>query len=394
MRRPFTRAVRAALVAGAVVVGAGPVAQAAPPDDDEDDGVAALEQFGDLAAQSGYTLVDPVCSASPESGAELTFTCYAMTTQGGPFIVRTTLSPGDVAEFEILTAPGQSLDPAAPQPEPEADEAATGFDPLAYFNALFSGDPAEIATLQAQTAAGSPAEAYALFQLAFAQSIAAFEGEVEPSHVYLTSDGVLLCVEPGSCVYVTDLEVIDGQLADFTVDGQEIAPRLGRPGQAVTVGPATAGVEAAYRPVTGVDALRIFVEVSSTTDATFELSNAVYVDSEGNLTPVDRETSIGAVDGSARDPVSLALDFPGADPGGELRFLVFPRGASAPLAVILPVEPVTAAESEVPTERADLVPLGRHLSAPSASRACNGERSEQCPFEHSASTDEGSLRGA
>ena len=74
---------------------------------------------------------------------------------------------------------------------------------------------------------------------------------------------------------------------------------------------------------------------------TFELSNAVYVDADGNLTPVDRETSLGAVDGTARVPASVALDFPGADPGGELRFLVFPRGADAPLAVVLPVEPVT-----------------------------------------------------
>ena len=108
----------------------------------------------------------------------------------------------------------------------------------------------------------------------------------------------------------------------------------------MTVGPATARVQAAYRAVTGGDALRVYVEVSSTADATFELSNAVYVDSDGNLTPVDRETSIGAVDGSAREPVSVALDFPGADPGGELRFLVFPRGATAPLAVVLPVDPV------------------------------------------------------
>ena len=82
--------------------------------------------------------------------------------------------------------------------------------------------------------------------------------------------------------------------------------------------------------MTGGDALRIYVEVSSNADATFELSNAVYVDSDGNLTPVDRETSIGAVDGSARVPTTVALDFPNADPGGELRFLVFPRGADRP----------------------------------------------------------------
>ena len=340
MRRPFTRAIRVAVVGGAVLVAAGSVADAAPPPDDDDGSAAALEQFDQLATRSGYTIVDPACSASPESGSELTFTCYAMTTVGGPFIARTTLSAGDVIEFEILAQPGDTPDPGAPQPEPATDE-ADRFDPLAYFDTLFSGDPAEISTLEAQTAPGSPAEAYALFQLAFAEAIAAFEGVIEPSHVYLTADGVLLCVAEGSCVYATDLEVIDGQLADFTVDGEEIGPRLGRPGQALTVGPVTARVEAAYRSVTRGDALRVYVEVASTSDAMFELSNAVYVDAEGNLTPVDRETSLGAVDGTAREPVSVGLDFPGADPGGELRFLVFPAAPHAPLAVVLPVEPVT-----------------------------------------------------
>jgi hypothetical protein len=335
--RPFTRAFSAAVVIGAFLIG-GSAALAAPPDDD---GSAALEQFENLAERSGYTLVDPACSTSPESG-DLTFTCYAMTTAGGPLIARTTLSAGDVVEFEILAEPGQPADDAATQPDPSADETAGAFDPLAYFDTLFSGDPSEIAALRSTTAPGSPAEAYALFQLAFAQAITTFGGEVEASHVYLTDDGVLLCVMPGECVYAADLEVVDGQLANFTVDGEEIAPRLGRPGQPTTAGPATARVQSAYRPVTGTQALRVFVELSSSSDATFEMSNAVYVDSEGNLTPVDRDTSIGAIDGTARDPVAVALDFPGADPGGQVRFLVFPRGSDTPVAVVLPVDPVVA----------------------------------------------------
>lgn len=338
MRRPLISAVCAVSVAGALQAGGGSIVGAAPPDDDGN--AAAIEQFTDLAERSGYTLVDPACSASPESTTDLTFTCYAMTTAGGPFIARTTLSPGDVVEFEIISQPGESADPATP-PADAADgdtPESAGFDPLAYFDTMFSGDAAAIATLQDQTAPGSPAEAYALYQLAFAETITAFGGEIEESHVYLTSDGVLLCVMPGDCVYVTDVEVIDGQLADFSVDGNEIAPRLGRPGAAVTVDPATARVRAAYRSVTAGDALRVYLDVSSSADATFELSKAVYVDSDGNLTPVDRETSIGAIDGSAREATTVALDFPGADPGGELRFLVFPRGVAAPIAVVLPVE--------------------------------------------------------
>jgi hypothetical protein len=343
--RPLTRACSAAVAGAVSLIGAGPVAAAPPGDDDGSD--AALEQFVDLAEEEGYTIIDPACSASPESGSDLTFTCYAMTTQGGPLIARTTLSAADVVEFEILARPGQPLDQTGPQDAPAGgDEATTEFDPLAYFSALFSADPAEIATLQPLTAPGSPAEAYALYQLAFAQTITAFGGDIEPSYVYLTPDGVLLCVTQGSCVYATDLTVVGGQLIDFAVDGNEIAPRLGRPGQPVTVGPTTARVSAAYRAVTGNDALRVYIDLSSTADATFELSNAVYVDAEGDLIPVDRDTSIGAVDGTARDPVTVALDFPSADPGGGVRFLVFPRGASTPLAVVLPVESVAEPPAE------------------------------------------------
>jgi hypothetical protein len=333
--RPSTRAASAAVVGAICLIGAGAVAAASADDDgDDDDGGsdAALERFTDLADEEGYTILDPACSASPGSRSELTFTCYAMTTEGAPLIARTTLSEADVVEFEILARPGQPLDQSGPA------EATAEFDPLAYFAALFSADPAEITALQAVTAPGSPAEAYALYQLAFAQTMAAFGGEVDPSYVYLTPDGVLLCVTPDSCVVASDLTVVDGQLVDFAVDGNEIAARLGRPGQAVTVAPATARVSAAYRPVTGNDALRVYIELSSSVDATFELSNAVYVDANGTVIPVDRDTSIGAVDGTARDPVTVALDFPATDPGGEVRFLVFPRGASTPLAVVLPIE--------------------------------------------------------
>ena len=338
MRRPSS--VRAAPAARrCLVVATGAGAGAAPPDDDRT--ADALEQFTDLAARLGYTLVDPACAttAAPDDGD--TYTCYAMTSADGAFMATTTFAAGDVAEFEILVAPDQPLDVAAPEQEPGAVEATAGFEALAYFDSLFSGDPAAIATLQTATAAGSPAEAYALYQLAYAEIIASVDGEIEPSYVYLDPEGVLVCVTEELCVYATDLTVVDGQLVDFAVDGNEIAPRLGRPGDAVTVGPATARVRAAYRAVTGSDALRVYVDLSATQDTTFELSKAVYVDADGDLTSVDLDSSIGAVDGTAREQVSVALDFPGVDPGGEVRFLVFPRGADAPLAVVLPVEAMT-----------------------------------------------------
>ena len=98
--RPLTRASSAALVSGVSLIGAATVA-AAPPSDD-DGSAAALEQFVELAEEEGYTIIDPACSASPRSGSDLTFTCYAMTSEGAPLIARTTLSEADVVEFEIL----------------------------------------------------------------------------------------------------------------------------------------------------------------------------------------------------------------------------------------------------------------------------------------------------
>ena len=236
MRRSSYRACSAALLVGVSIVAAGAAAGAAPPEDDRS--ADALEQFTDLAASLGYTLVDPACAttAAPDDGD--TYTCYAMTSADSALVATTTFAAGDVAEFEILIAPDQALDVAAPAPG--AVEETSGFEALAYFDALFSGDPAAIATLQTTTAPGSPAEAYALYQLAYAETIASFGGVIDPSYLYLTPEGVLVCVTEEQCVYATDLTVVDGQLVDFAVDGNEIAPRLGRPGEAVTVGPATA----------------------------------------------------------------------------------------------------------------------------------------------------------
>ena len=86
----------------------------APPPSVPDEGsAAALGQFLTLGEQSGYDLIDPACSASPSGGNDFTYTCYAMTTLGEPFIARTSLSSTDVVEFEILAQPGQPLDPSA-----------------------------------------------------------------------------------------------------------------------------------------------------------------------------------------------------------------------------------------------------------------------------------------
>lgn len=330
----------AVLVTASVMAGSGSarVAALTGPDDGSE---AALDQFITLGEQYGYTLIDPACSGTPTEGTDLTYTCYAMTTLGDPFIARTSLSSADVVEFDIIAQPGQPLDPSGTGGGATDDAEPSVFDVLGYFAALFSGDPAEIATLQSSTAPGSPAEAYAVYHIEFAQTQAEHDGTVDPVSVFLTSEGALICVTTETCVHVTDLQVVDGQLVTFKVDGEDIGPRLGRPTPVVAVGTSTVQVRAAYRPVTS-ERLVVYVELTSTEQVTFELSTAVYVDAEGNQTPIDRDGSVGATDVALKGTVTAALVFPAVDPDGDVRFLVHPGDGSAPLAAVLPVEAFVA----------------------------------------------------
>ena len=296
-----------ALIAGSVVASASTASATTPPP--EPDGSAtALEQFISLGEQYGYALIDPACSASPSEGTDLTYTCYAMTTLGSPFIASTSLSDVDVVEFDILAEPGPPI------------------------------DPADVATLQEVTAPGSPAEAYAMYQIEFVQTRTELTGDtLNPVHVYLTTEGVLICVTADSCVHATDLQVVNGQLVSFKIEGADIAPRLGRPTDPVAVGTSTAQVRAAYRSVTG-DLLSVYVELTATDEVMFELSTAVYIDADGNQTPIDRDQSLGAENIDLKGTVTAALVFPGVDPGGEVRFLVHPSDGTAPLAAVLQLQ--------------------------------------------------------
>ena len=336
MRRLSTIVCGGALLAGSVVVGASPVLATTPPDDDGS--TVALAQFETLGQQYGYTLIDPACSADPSEGTDLTYTCYAMTTLGEPFIARTTLTGTDVVEFEIVAQPGQLLDPSTAGNPAPADGAP--FNALGYFDALFSGDAERIATLQESTAPGSPAEAYAVFQIEFVQTLAEVGGTADDASVYLTGDGVLICVQADECVHATDLQVVNGQLVGFRVEGEDIAPRLGRATEPIPVGSSTAQLRAAYRSVNRGN-LVLYVELTSADEVMFELSTAVYVDADGNQTPIDRENSIGAVDFDLKGTATVKLEFPGVGPGGSARFIIHPSDGSAPLAAVIPVDAIT-----------------------------------------------------
>ena len=346
MRTPSVT--RAVLATAALIAAGGGVVSASTPPGDTTGSDAALEQFEQLAASRGYTLSDPACNATPSADAVDTYTCYAITASGEPFIARTTLGSTDVIEFEIVAEPTQSLGPAAPADTATPDtatstkpEAASSFDPLAYFDAVFSGDADQMAGLPSQTLAGSPADAYLRYQTEFSETRAEYDATaVEPANVYLTPSGIRVCLTADECVELADFQVIDGQLTNFTVDGHSIAPRLGRTGPVFPVGTGSAQVRAAYHTVS-TDELSVFVEVTASTADVFELSAAVYVAPDGTQTPIDTERSTVARNVTMKGTHTLDLQFPGADPGGTVRFLVFPDDGGQPLAAVLPVEPVT-----------------------------------------------------
>jgi hypothetical protein len=329
MRR-LRQALRAGVVVAALLATAGvtrPVT-AAPPDGDLT--AEALTRFEQFAADQGYRLIDPVCVASDE---ELTYVCYALTADGGPLVAETTLD-GDVVSFDVIEDPGTAAEPNA---QPSAAEPAV-FDPLSYFASLFSADLTQVDAVAPLAQAGSPAEAYALFQRQYLATLTAAGGTVERSYVYLTVDGVRVCVSGDQCVEITDLVVEGSQLVSFTVDGHDVATRLGRPGEPVAAGGTTARLAVAYQTVTG-GSLLAYLELSASEEVLFELSTATYVDADGNQTPVSRDDSLSALDGTLKGTTTAMLSFPDAPPGGSIRFIVHPADGSAPLAIVVPVTP-------------------------------------------------------
>ncbi len=336
-----------ATFAGALACGTAAAASTVPPDDTSGGGnQEALDQFVALAESRGYTLTDPACAATPTADTDETYTCYGITGTGEAFIARTSLDQTDVIEFEILAEPTQTLGPSAPDEAGSTTTTATteptsAFDPLAYFAAMFSGDVNQQAALEPLTAPGSPADAYLRYQTEANETRGEYDvAPVEPANVYLTPHGVTVCLTPDDCVEVADLQVIDGQLTNFTVDDNPIAPRLGRPGPVITIGTNTAQVRAAYRTVS-TDALSVFVEVSATNADVFEFSAAVYVAADGTQTPIDAKASMVSTNLTMKGTHTIDLRFPRADPGGTLRFVVYPADGSEPLAAVLPIDPIS-----------------------------------------------------
>lgn len=301
--------------------------EAAPPVD-EVSAEAATAAFEDYAGGLGLVLVEPTCV---ETTVARTFVCYGSVPDGS-LLVATGDFTGDVAVWELLNRP-----PAEPRE----------FDALQFFAAVFSMDRARLDEQGERVRPDSPAAAYLEFQRSFVAATQRLGYDVEQGYVYLTADAVRVCVTAELCSEIADLEVEHEQLLSFSIDGHPIAERLGRPGSPLLVGTTVVHLGVAYQTATGGQ-LAAFVGIVPGTDG-LELSTAVYVAADGTQTPVDRDRSLGLVDGAVGGATEVMLAFPDAVPGGEIRFLVTPAGGGTPLAAVIPVEPFSAPGPSTPT---------------------------------------------
>ncbi len=179
---------------------------------------------------------------------------------------------------------------------------------------------------------GSPAAAYATYLQASAQ--AALDGGVTPTEHEFTADhtdtGYRFCQGTGSdrtCFDYTDVEVVDGKVASFSVNAKPIAPRVtvGAGQQAAVDGTdAHAAFVASYR-TTASDLLFVVVTITSGTDPLGEVT-ARYRSPAGDSS--SSTVQVGPDRLAAGSGANYAFAFPHAGAGGEVTLSFSGVGAS------------------------------------------------------------------
>jgi hypothetical protein len=191
---------------------------------------------------------------------------------------------------------------------PSAEELA------AYFDAVASYDPAQLADAEEAAADGSPAQGYAAYLADFATSAEAAGQPVDPAAAHEVDGGFEACGGTGAadeCVTWADLVGRDGELADFTVDGtrlDESLVDLTAQAPVVSEGLYTVQPDYAYRsPQSG----SLFVLVTVTArDVALAPRPGVYIEQDHTLDGVETRAP-ARVEPGASTPVVLA--FPDAE---------------------------------------------------------------------------------
>lgn len=196
-------------------------------------------------------------------------------------------------------------------------------DPLQYLQSLFSYDLARMTEAAALAADGTPARRYAEFQLAYT-SVREQNGERVREGlpaVRRAGETVEVCNPGMACTVYADFTGADGQLIDFTIDGNAVSPRLGPPTlEPTSVGPLTVSMLGSYRTVNS-DNLVILFEATTAADVDLGSYSASYITADGQQLAVD--SAIGPYELRAGARAQFAIIFPPADPGGRILFDAF-----------------------------------------------------------------------
>lgn len=213
-----------------------------------------------------------------------------------------------------------------------------------YIGAFTESDPG---VAQDYTQPDSPAYWYAAFKSAQAASSEQTGSRLEPLIVKAAGGEAELCApeDPAqACATFAGFEADDaGRIVTFTINGIDIAPRLGPGGDPVDIDPAvSAQLLVSYRTVTD-EALVVAVEVTASGAVDFDAEVNYRTDSRERIAVAER---FGVTELESGTSVIL-LVFPASDPGGLVEWSVTVDGTR--MNFVLPVPALTGPDDTTST---------------------------------------------
>ena len=177
-----------------------------------------------------------------------------------------------------------------------------------YFEAITSGDPAQIATAADTAAPGSLAEDYVEYVAAAATAGEASGRSGDSVEVEEVDHGFQACASDSQCVTWTDLEGKGGKLADFAVNGAKLDTELvdlsGQP-PIRAAGVYEVQPEWAYRrPISG--ALNVVVTITAS-DVPLTAKSGTYIEGT-TILESDKPVGPAPVEAGTSSPVVLPFD--------------------------------------------------------------------------------------
>jgi hypothetical protein len=205
---------------------------------------------------------------------------------------------------------------------------------------LFSNELDRVERSVDGTADGSAARAYFDYQRRSVEiSFGAGDGGFDPATATVEGPRVSVCDDPEddvTCFVYSEIEVEDGLLVDFAVNGRPIGPRLVRPSsEPVTRSSVSVEILGGYQVYADGTALYVLVSIEATGRAVVDAAKVTYVDPDTDAAVVADILSGPASVGTADE---YELVFSRSRPGGTLN-VVDDQDPAAPVVISIPVDP-------------------------------------------------------